>query len=209
MIRRPPRYTRTDTLFPYTTLFRSLYDPVAHAAVAPHLLPQGAQVLAGVVVAAGGVDEDAVVHRAVALGVGEVAIERHAGDLGDRVPHCHVDHTDSDRALAVATRLFVGHHGGPDLSRIEVVAGVVHQARGVCLPQARQEALAQQPAGGVAAVGVEAVADHRLAVAHHVGDDGDHAGCHLGEVDVGIAERRGDRHDGFADVDDAHGNLCC
>src|SRR3546814_11914983 len=27
MIRRPPRYTRTDTLFPYTTLFRSLRDP--------------------------------------------------------------------------------------------------------------------------------------------------------------------------------------
>src|SRR3546814_9103948 len=27
MIRRPPRSTRTDTLFPYTTLFRSLPDP--------------------------------------------------------------------------------------------------------------------------------------------------------------------------------------
>src|SRR3546814_14391866 len=27
MIRRPPRSTRTDTLFPYTTLFRSLRDP--------------------------------------------------------------------------------------------------------------------------------------------------------------------------------------
>src|SRR3546814_20607577 len=28
MIRRPPRSTRTDTLFPYTTLFRSnAYDP--------------------------------------------------------------------------------------------------------------------------------------------------------------------------------------
>src|SRR3546814_7013873 len=26
MIRRPPRSTRTDTLFPYTTLFRSFYD---------------------------------------------------------------------------------------------------------------------------------------------------------------------------------------
>src|SRR3546814_7306653 len=26
MIRRPPRSTRTDTLFPYTTLFRSLKD---------------------------------------------------------------------------------------------------------------------------------------------------------------------------------------
>src|SRR3546814_1732230 len=24
MVRRPPRFTRTDTLFPYTTLFRSL-----------------------------------------------------------------------------------------------------------------------------------------------------------------------------------------
>src|SRR3546814_15494697 len=32
MIRRPPRSTRTDTLFPYTTLFRSLalYEPAAH-----------------------------------------------------------------------------------------------------------------------------------------------------------------------------------
>src|SRR3546814_11116024 len=26
MIRRPPRSTRTDTLFPYTTLFRSAFD---------------------------------------------------------------------------------------------------------------------------------------------------------------------------------------
>src|SRR3546814_9102571 len=29
MIRRPPRSTRTDTLFPYTTLFRSLIVPIA------------------------------------------------------------------------------------------------------------------------------------------------------------------------------------
>src|SRR3546814_10922528 len=28
MIRRPPRSTRTDTLFPYTTLFRSLITPI-------------------------------------------------------------------------------------------------------------------------------------------------------------------------------------
>src|SRR3546814_865877 len=32
MIRRPPRSTRTDTLFPYTTLFRSLRDLHAEAA---------------------------------------------------------------------------------------------------------------------------------------------------------------------------------
>src|SRR3546814_4345976 len=31
MIRRPPRYTRTDTLFPYTTLFRSGLAALAYA----------------------------------------------------------------------------------------------------------------------------------------------------------------------------------
>src|SRR3546814_10425416 len=38
MIRRPPRSTRTDTLFPYTTLFRSAGHPpreVAETLVAP------------------------------------------------------------------------------------------------------------------------------------------------------------------------------
>src|SRR3546814_14162667 len=33
MIRRPPRSTRTDTLFPYTTLFRSLERALGLAAV--------------------------------------------------------------------------------------------------------------------------------------------------------------------------------
>src|SRR3546814_2442518 len=33
MIRRPPRSTRTDTLFPYTTLFRSLVPADEHAVV--------------------------------------------------------------------------------------------------------------------------------------------------------------------------------
>src|SRR3546814_7987678 len=38
MIRRPPRSTRTDTLFPYTTLFRShalFSHPVANACLRP------------------------------------------------------------------------------------------------------------------------------------------------------------------------------
>src|SRR3546814_19660074 len=47
MIRRPPRSTRIDTLFPYTTLFRSLevVDPhillVADAAKHDHILKFG------------------------------------------------------------------------------------------------------------------------------------------------------------------------
>src|SRR3546814_1255460 len=36
MIRRPPRSTRTDTLFPYTTLFRSLRRMVVAIGPAPH-----------------------------------------------------------------------------------------------------------------------------------------------------------------------------
>src|SRR3546814_19876482 len=37
MIRRPPRSTHTDTLFPYTTLFRSLHRGAVRAALARHL----------------------------------------------------------------------------------------------------------------------------------------------------------------------------
>src|SRR3546814_21099438 len=44
MIRRPPRSTRTDTLFPYTTLFRSFTD----SAIATHLnLRRLASVMSG------------------------------------------------------------------------------------------------------------------------------------------------------------------
>src|SRR3546814_2645902 len=39
MIRRPPRSTRTDTLFPYTTLFRSrLMRPLLSKRAGPNLL---------------------------------------------------------------------------------------------------------------------------------------------------------------------------
>src|SRR3546814_18640691 len=36
MIRRPPRSTRTDTLFPYPTLFRSRVGPVEGRILVPH-----------------------------------------------------------------------------------------------------------------------------------------------------------------------------
>src|SRR3546814_8071493 len=44
MIRRPPRSTRTDTIFPYTTLFRSGVDPhIGVGAVAVHVAPAARQ----------------------------------------------------------------------------------------------------------------------------------------------------------------------
>src|SRR3546814_19290436 len=73
MIRRPPRSTRTDTLFPYTTLFRSLLERFhADAAVGvEEALAVGAQ-------AAIGLDRlfDRVDHA--------VLVETGAGDLGER-----------------------------------------------------------------------------------------------------------------------------
>src|SRR3546814_9159017 len=45
MIRRPPRSTRTDTLFPYTTLFRSAAMTAPPAAVLPPEPPNA--ILAG------------------------------------------------------------------------------------------------------------------------------------------------------------------
>src|SRR3546814_18723167 len=44
MIRRPPRSTRTDTLFPYTTLFRSGHIPYQRQAERPFGL-HGCQIL--------------------------------------------------------------------------------------------------------------------------------------------------------------------
>src|SRR3546814_19404064 len=41
MIRRPPISTRTDTLFPYTTLFRSLLNIVRHVLQRARRLAQG------------------------------------------------------------------------------------------------------------------------------------------------------------------------
>src|SRR3546814_13284094 len=41
MIRRPPRSTRTDTLFPYTTLFRSDWAPPGLGVGQPLVQPMG------------------------------------------------------------------------------------------------------------------------------------------------------------------------
>src|SRR3546814_1071705 len=43
MIRRPPRSTRTDTLFPYTTLFRSVFRSLDHRAIGAEREPAGLQ----------------------------------------------------------------------------------------------------------------------------------------------------------------------
>src|SRR3546814_20598434 len=95
MIRRPPRSTRTDTLFPDTTLFRSL---VVEAEVARHdRIVERAARLAHPVEAAGDLP-----HDLGALRVREVEAvgdrERRGADRGDVAPR------PGDRLLAAFDR---------------------------------------------------------------------------------------------------------
>ncbi len=99
--------------------------------------------------------------------------------------------------------LFVGHHRGPGAGRVDQPL-VIEQRRGVRFGEAGDEALAQQPLHRVAAVRVEAEADHRLAVARHIRMDCDDARRHLAEIDISVGNLGADRHHGVADRGNAH-----
>src|SRR3546814_19268250 len=73
MIRRPPRSTRTDTRFPYTTLFRSLIS-----AMAAFLYARGL----GLGLALGTADLRAGVEGRPVVARGRAGVDRGAGDLG-------------------------------------------------------------------------------------------------------------------------------
>src|SRR3546814_5657555 len=74
MNRRPPRFTRTDTLFPYTTLFRSIITGGSGdigKAVAEPFLGEGARVMLV------DIDQDGIDATRQALGGGDsIAIQK-------------------------------------------------------------------------------------------------------------------------------------
>src|SRR6266581_4984620 len=81
-----------------------LDDAVAALEIAAHFGTQRIIALAGVVIAAGGVDEH-VRLRLNAVAFGEQPKQRLAGDLGYGIPYRHVEGADRDRALAVTAGL--------------------------------------------------------------------------------------------------------
>src|SRR3546814_11423907 len=86
MIRRPPRSTRTDTLFPYTTLFRSLLKGVGADQMGGHL--------------AGEDDDGDRIHKRV-------------GDAGDGVRRAGAGGDEHDARLAGGSRVTLRRmHGG-------------------------------------------------------------------------------------------------
>src|SRR3546814_20749589 len=94
MIRRPPRSTRTDTLFPYTTLFRSIArsgftrSPANAIALAEQLVPVFARLIDG--------DH---------FGVGE---ERQCGGIQRAQIAAHDQRRAGDRPQRNHRALFVG-----------------------------------------------------------------------------------------------------
>src|SRR3546814_17148717 len=90
MIRRPPRSTRTDTLLPYTTLFRSVDAPDRGAGPLGGKRVEPVEGLAGFRGAESGLEQAALEGVAVADEVrvfGEVVFEQIAQDVPDAFFH--------------------------------------------------------------------------------------------------------------------------
>src|SRR3546814_17703122 len=91
MIRRPPRSTRTDTLLPYTTLFRSLYslhstfadDPALRTKIAAYASTRLEPALhrLGFKPVAGESSEDAILRTDLIT---------YLGAMGDQIGRAHV-----------------------------------------------------------------------------------------------------------------------
>src|SRR3546814_7666182 len=93
MIRRPPRSTRTDTLFPYTTLFRSA--DVRHLRRGHRLWPRQDRPAATTVFCREGVDLAAVgrpgADGGAARRLGRPALRPHAGAQSAELGWCPGD----------------------------------------------------------------------------------------------------------------------
>src|SRR3546814_9820000 len=103
MIRRPPRSTRTDTLFPYTTLFRSMSKVIRDSAGA--LLTVINDILDFSKIEAGKLDIETIpfVLGELVEGVGELLAPR-ADDRGIELV-IEIDEGLADRRLGDPTRI--------------------------------------------------------------------------------------------------------
>ena len=70
--------------------------------------------------------------------------------------------------------------------------------------ETRTESLANQATLTVAPVGIESVADDRLAVADKISDNRHHRAGHFGKINVGVGNRRSDGNGLFPDLSDSH-----
>src|SRR3546814_13991617 len=109
MIRRPPRSTRTDTLFPYTTLFRSRRIAKGEAKVRPRTRrrrPSGQAVMIGEAIEREAEDELARARRPAerAFGHRHPLTRAHHAPQDVRKPRAHARDRGIEAALGVDLR---------------------------------------------------------------------------------------------------------
>src|SRR3546814_9770412 len=111
MIRRPPRSKRTDTLFPYTTLFRSIGECLDSEVCSIYLLREGALEL----YATRGLKQEAV--HVTRLGLGEGLV----GMIADQIETLNLDeaaaHPDFSYRPETGEELFHSFAGVPIIRR--------------------------------------------------------------------------------------------
>src|SRR3546814_14415422 len=117
MIRRPPRSTRTDTLFPYTTLFRSgvrLIDLPAESLITPITLGVGLGLSVGKVVGIFGFST-----LAIRLGLAHMPIFAGRVQLAGPALLCGIGFTMS---LCITLLDFPAHPGAQAQAKIDTFA---------------------------------------------------------------------------------------
>src|SRR3546814_1372473 len=95
MIRRPPRSTRTDTLFPYTTLFRSDPDPADHQADHRDRAHHHLEDALGLLVLA----EQLLRHHQLIIGLAAVALLEHRAEHASAGGQRSEEHTSELQSL--------------------------------------------------------------------------------------------------------------
>src|SRR3546814_19771502 len=110
MIRRPPRSTRTDTLFPYTTLFRSI--GAGSYGVLAQSISQGGGLGTGMIA-----DSAALIHVGGGSDTVKVASGDAAGDVSVNV-HTNIL-TWGDDAIAIAAQSIGGGGGVGGVQALE------------------------------------------------------------------------------------------
>src|SRR3546814_7261201 len=107
MIRRPPRSTRTDTLFPYTTLFRSRKDKIMVQVAAALLFALAAGLGVTVILAMLKNNEDAILSALLGEGAFPADAAPHAGPAPRKITlrRSSAHRRDAPRPIRAAVRM--------------------------------------------------------------------------------------------------------
>jgi hypothetical protein len=96
-------------------------------------------------------------------------------DLRRSIPERHIERPDGDAALAVATRLFAGHHYLPRAERVEICPRFIHDINVAGGQQTGREPLPNETTLCEAADRRKTVPDNGLAIPGNVSDHRYHA----------------------------------